>query len=66
MFKRLFAITLTFGMAATAPPAFAKSCAQREHVIAKLQDRAPAPRARIARTGTIGKGKQLRHGPAPE
>ncbi|WP_109313839.1 MULTISPECIES: hypothetical protein [Ruegeria] len=37
MFKRLFAITLTFGMAATAPPAFAKSCAQREHVVAKLQ-----------------------------
>ncbi|WP_170404682.1 hypothetical protein [Ruegeria arenilitoris] len=38
MFKRLFGITLAFGMAATAPPAFAQSCAQREHVIAKLQD----------------------------
>ncbi|WP_170426377.1 hypothetical protein [Ruegeria arenilitoris] len=38
MFKRLFAIALTFGMAATAPPAFAKNCAQRDHVIAKLQD----------------------------
>lgn len=38
MFKRLFAITLTFGMAATAPPAFAQNCAEREHVIAKLQD----------------------------
>ncbi|UAB88830.1 hypothetical protein I5192_16655 [Ruegeria sp. SCSIO 43209] len=38
MFKRLFAITLTFGMAATAPPAFAQNCAEREHVITKLQD----------------------------
>ncbi|MDA7966650.1 hypothetical protein [Ruegeria sp.] len=38
MFKRLFAIALTFGMAATAPPAFAQNCAEREHVIAKLQD----------------------------
>jgi len=38
MFKRLFGIALAFGMAATAPPAFAQSCAQREHVIAKLQD----------------------------
>ena len=38
MFKRLFGLTLAFGMAATAPPAFAQSCAQREHVVAKLQD----------------------------
>ncbi|SDX41628.1 hypothetical protein SAMN05444358_105195 [Ruegeria halocynthiae] len=38
MFKRLFSIALTFGMAATAPPAFAQNCAQRDHVIAKLQD----------------------------
>ena len=38
MFKRLFAIALTFGMAATAPPAFAQNCAEREHVITKLQD----------------------------
>ncbi len=38
MFKRLFAIALTFGMAATAPPALARTCAEREHVIAKLQD----------------------------
>ncbi|MTH97401.1 MULTISPECIES: hypothetical protein [Alphaproteobacteria] len=38
MFKRLFAISLTFGMAATAPPAFAQSCAQRDDVIAKLQN----------------------------
>ncbi len=37
MFKRLFALALTFGMAATAPPAFAQSCAEREHVIAKLK-----------------------------
>ncbi len=39
MFKRLFGIALAFGMAATAPPAFAqKSCAQREHLVAKLKD----------------------------
>ncbi len=38
MFKRLFGIALAFGMAATAPPAFAQNCAQRDHVIAKLQD----------------------------
>ncbi|WP_170382394.1 hypothetical protein [Ruegeria atlantica] len=38
MFKRLFGLTLAFGMAATAPPAFAQGCAQREHVIAKLQN----------------------------
>ncbi len=37
MFKRLFAIALTFGMAATAPPAFARTCAEREHVIDRLQ-----------------------------
>ena len=39
MFKRLFGIALAFGMAATAPPAFAQqNCAQRDDVIAKLQD----------------------------
>ena len=38
MFKRLFGIALAFGMAATAPPAFAKNCAQRDAVITKLQD----------------------------
>ncbi|WP_420585503.1 hypothetical protein [Ruegeria sp.] len=38
MFKRLFGIAMAFGMAATAPPALAQGCAQREHVIAKLQD----------------------------
>ncbi len=29
MFKRIFAVALTFGMAATAPPAFAQNCAER-------------------------------------
>lgn len=38
MFKRLFAIALTFGMAATAPPAFARSCADRDDIVAKLQE----------------------------
>lgn len=38
MFKRLLGIALTFGMAATAPPAFAQNCAQRDHIVAKLQD----------------------------
>ncbi len=38
MFKRLFALTLTFGMAATAPPAFAQNCAEREAIITKLQE----------------------------
>ena len=38
MFKRLFAIALTFGMAATAPPAFAQNCAERDQVIDKLQE----------------------------
>ena len=39
MFKRLFAIALTFGMAATAPPAFAQNnCAVRDQLISKLQD----------------------------
>ncbi|MBO9434387.1 hypothetical protein J7394_09240 [Ruegeria sp. R13_0] len=37
MFKRIFAVALTFGMAATAPPAFAQNCAEREHVVDKLQ-----------------------------
>ncbi|WP_170481131.1 hypothetical protein [Ruegeria arenilitoris] len=38
MFKRLFGIVLTFGMAAAAPPAFAQNCAEREHLITKLQN----------------------------
>ena len=37
MFKRLFGICLAFGMAATAPPAFAGTCAQRDHLIERLQ-----------------------------
>ncbi len=37
MFKRIFAVALTFGMAATAPPAFAQNCAEREQVVDKLQ-----------------------------
>ncbi|KUJ78023.1 hypothetical protein AVO45_08630 [Ruegeria marisrubri] len=38
MFKRLFGIALAFGMAATAPPALAASCAMRDTIIAKLQE----------------------------
>ncbi len=37
MFKRLMGLTLIFGMAATAPPAFAANCAARDTVIARLQ-----------------------------
>lgn len=37
MFKRLMGISLIFGMAATAPPAFAANCAARDTVIARLQ-----------------------------
>ncbi|MGV6803193.1 MAG: hypothetical protein ACWA49_03235 [Ruegeria sp.] len=37
MFKRLFVLSLVFGMAAAAPPASAQSCALRGDVIAKLQ-----------------------------
>ncbi|TMV07226.1 hypothetical protein FGK63_14075 [Ruegeria sediminis] len=39
MFKRLFGIALAFGMAATAPPASAASCAARDSVVSKLQDK---------------------------
>jgi len=38
MFKRLLGLALTFGMAATAPPAFAQNCASREDVIDNLKD----------------------------
>ncbi|SMO71635.1 hypothetical protein [Ruegeria faecimaris] len=39
MFKRLLGIALAFGMAATAPPAFAQqSCALRDQLISTLQD----------------------------
>ncbi|MEX0317633.1 MULTISPECIES: hypothetical protein [unclassified Ruegeria] len=37
MFKRLLGVALAFGMAATAPPAFAQSCGQRDNVIKRLQ-----------------------------
>lgn len=37
MFKRIIAGGLLFGMAATAPPAFAASCAMRDIVVARLQ-----------------------------
>jgi hypothetical protein len=37
MFKRLLALSLTFGMAALAPPAFASNCAQRATVIERLE-----------------------------
>ncbi len=38
MFKRLLGIALLFGMAATAPPVLAQTCAQRDVVISRLQD----------------------------
>ncbi|MEM7320294.1 MAG: hypothetical protein AAF408_14895 [Pseudomonadota bacterium] len=37
MFKRLLGVALTFGMAATAPPAFAATCGMRDTVIDRLQ-----------------------------
>jgi hypothetical protein len=37
MFKRLMGLSLIFGMAATAPPAYAANCAARDTVIARLQ-----------------------------
>ncbi len=39
MFKRLLGLALTFGMAATAPPAFAASCGARDSVVANLKDK---------------------------
>lgn len=39
MFKRLVSAALLFGMAATAPPAFASACALREGVIDRLQEK---------------------------
>lgn len=38
MFKRLMGISLTFGMAAAAPPVFAQSCAERTTVIERLEE----------------------------
>lgn len=37
MYKRLFAIALTFGMSALAPPAHAMNCAPRDSVVERLQ-----------------------------
>jgi hypothetical protein len=41
MFKRLFGVCLTFGMAATAPPVLAatSACALREDVVQRLQSK---------------------------
>ena len=39
MFKRLLALSLTFGMAALAPPAHAANCALRDTVVERLQSR---------------------------
>ena len=36
MFKRLMTAGLLFGMAATAPPAFAANCAMRDDVVKRL------------------------------
>ncbi|MEP2531695.1 hypothetical protein [Shimia sp.] len=37
MFKRVIASALLFGMAATAPPAYAANCAMRDVVVDRLQ-----------------------------
>lgn len=37
MFKRILSAGLLFGMAATAPPAFASNCATRDTVVTRLQ-----------------------------
>ena len=37
MFKRLLGVSLLFGMAATAPPALAASCGDREAMTQKLE-----------------------------
>lgn len=39
MFKRLLSLCMVFGMAATAPPAFAENCAERSTVIERLSGR---------------------------
>ena len=39
MFKRLLGLALTFGMAATAPPAFAATCGTRDSVVDQLQSK---------------------------
>ncbi len=37
MFKRLLSICMVFGMAATAPPAWAANCADRSTVVERLE-----------------------------
>ncbi len=39
MFKRVLTTALLFGMAATAPPAAAQSCAPRDSIVEKLEGR---------------------------
>lgn len=39
MFKRLFALSLIFGMAATAPPAFAATCGLRKGLVTQLREK---------------------------
>ena len=39
MFKRLVSAAVLFGMAATAPPAFAANCAMRDMVIDRLESK---------------------------
>ena len=39
MFKRLLSLCMVFGMAATAPPAFAANCADRSTVVERLSDK---------------------------
>lgn len=39
MFKLLLALSLTFGMAALAPPAYAENCASRDAVVERLESR---------------------------
>jgi hypothetical protein len=47
MFKRLMTAGLLFGMAATAPPAFAANCATRDKVVDRLK-------TQYAETLTVG------------
>lgn len=39
MFKRLFALTLTFGMAAAAPPLLAATCGLRDSLVEQLRNK---------------------------
>lgn len=55
MFKRLLGFALTFGMAATAPPAFASSCGLRDTVVEQLQKK-------YAEELTVGGLQKVRNG----